>query len=233
MRLLQKNQSSLAEMNAHLHTLSAPDRIAWMIQHLPGNHALSSSFGVQSAVMLHMATQVKADIPVILVDTGYLFPETYQFIDELTERLQLNLHIAQPTLSPAWFEARHGKLWEQGKSGLEQYNEERKVAPMRAALEAEKVNTWFSGIRHEQSETRADLDILTIKDGRYKAHPIIEWSSKDIHQYLKAHNLPYHPLWEEGYVSVGDTHSTVPLSQALDEQSTRFNGVQRECGLHL
>jgi hypothetical protein len=82
---------------------------------------LTSSFGAQSAVCLHLVTQ-QADIPVVLVDTGYLFPETYQFIDELSERLSLNLHIYRAQHSAAWQEARYGKLWEQGLEGIERYN---------------------------------------------------------------------------------------------------------------
>ena len=68
--------------------------------------------------------------------------------------------------------------------------------------------------------------------GRYKVHPIIDWSNKDVHQYLTKHNLPYHPLWDEGYVSVGDVHSTRPLTLGMTEEDTRFGGGQRECGLH-
>lgn len=81
----------LTEVNQHLESLTAQERVVWGLENLQGNHALSSSFGIQAAVMLHLLTSVKSDIPVVLTDTGYLFPETYQFIDELTERLNLNL----------------------------------------------------------------------------------------------------------------------------------------------
>lgn len=83
----------LTEVNQHLESLSAQERVEWALENLQGNHALSSSFGIQAAVMLHLLTSVKSDIPVVLTDTGYLFPETYQFIDELTERLNLNLKV--------------------------------------------------------------------------------------------------------------------------------------------
>ncbi len=81
--------------------MRAEDRISWALQHLPGQHIVSSSFGAQSAVMLHLVTRQKPDIPVVLVDTGYLFPETYRFIDELTERLELNLQVFRPDHSAA------------------------------------------------------------------------------------------------------------------------------------
>src|SRR5699024_2951527 len=94
------------EVNQKLANLDAGDRVDWALARLPGPQVLSSSFGVQSAVMLHLLTVRRPDIPVILVDTGYLFPETYDFIDELTKRLELNLHIVRPVLSPAWLEQR-------------------------------------------------------------------------------------------------------------------------------
>ena len=82
--------------------LSAEERVAWAFEHLPGQHALSSSFGAQAAVSLHMLTRVSPEIPVIFVDTGYLFPETYRFVDELTDRLNLNLRVYSALRSPAW-----------------------------------------------------------------------------------------------------------------------------------
>lgn len=115
--------ATLAELNAWLAGQSAEDRVEWALQHLPGPQVLSSSFGAQAAVSLHLLNRLQPGLPVILIDTGYLFPETYRFIDELTERLQLNLVVGQPALSPAWLEARHGKLWEQGVEGLERYNQ--------------------------------------------------------------------------------------------------------------
>ena len=95
---------------------------------------MTSSFGIQAAVSLHLVAQQSPSIPVILTDTGYLFPETYQFIDSLQQQLQLNLHVYRAALSPAWQEARYGKLWEQGVEGLERYNQLNKVEPLNQAL---------------------------------------------------------------------------------------------------
>lgn len=222
----------LERINQFLSGLSAQQRVAWGLAYLPGQHALSSSFGIQAAVMLHLATRAQADIPVILTDTGYLFPETYQFIDELTERLALNIKVYQAPITSAWQEARFGKLWEKGLDGLEQYNRLNKVEPMQRALAELEVGTWFAGLRRSQASTREALPILAIHGTRYKLLPIIEWSNKDVHQYLTQYDLPYHPLWEQGYVSVGDTHSSKPLELGMTEEETRFNGLKRECGLH-
>lgn len=224
--------SLLQNWNEQLEKMSASERVAWAFEHLPNNFALTSSFGIQSAVMLHMMTQLKPDIPVLLTDTGYLFAETYRFIDELTERLNLNLKVFRADISPAWQRARHGEQWHQGETELKQYNLTNKVTPLENGLDEVGANTWFSGVRRSQTDHRKSLPVLQVIRGRFKLHPIIDWSNKDVHEYLTKHNLPYHPLWDEGYVSVGDEHSTLPLSAQMDEQDTRFNGMQRECGLH-
>jgi phosphoadenosine phosphosulfate reductase len=92
----------LDEANAQLVRMSAEERVQWAVEHLPGEHALSSSFGAQAAVSLHLVTQALPSIPVILIDTGYLFPETYRFIDELVLKLHLDLRVYQPAMSSAW-----------------------------------------------------------------------------------------------------------------------------------
>lgn len=212
---------------------SAEQRVAWALEHLPENHFLSSSFGIQAAVMLHMMTQQRADIPVVLTDTGYLFPETYQFIEQLTERLSLNLKVYRAEQSPAWQEALYGKLWEQGEAGIKQYNTLNKVEPMNRALQELDAGTWFSGLRRQQSSTRADKPIVELSRGTVKVYPIIDWHNRDVYQYLSKFDLPYHPLWEQGYVSMGDVHTTRKLEPGMTEEETRFFGLNRECGLHI
>lgn len=222
----------LRAINQQLEAMSAQDRVAWALANLPQNVVLSSSFGIQAAVMLHLLTEQYPDIPVILTDTGYLFPETYRFVDELTERLKLNLKVYRSPMSSAWQEAKYGKLWEEGIAGIEQYNQMNKVEPMQRALAEHEAKTWFAGLRRSQSDSREKLPILQKLSQQFKVFPIADWSNKDVHYYLKEHNLPYHPLWEQGYVSMGDWHTTKPLELGMSEQDTRFNGLKRECGLH-
>ena len=219
--------------NEWLEHQPAEIRVEWALENLPRDHVVSSSFGIQSAVMLHMMTEKMPDIPVLLFDTGYLFPETYRFVDELTERLNLKLKVFRSEISTAWQEARFGKLWDQGEDGLKKYNSMNKVEPMQRAMTSVGAGTWYSGLRRVQADSRAARKILEFQHGRVKFHPIVDWTNRDIHMYLKEHDLPYHPLWEQGYVSVGDTHTTSKLEAGMREQDTRFFGQSRECGLHL
>jgi phosphoadenosine phosphosulfate reductase len=211
---------------------SAEERVAWALDTLPGTHILSSSFGAQSAVMLHLLTQQKPDIPVVVIDTGYLFPETYRFIDAMTARLELNLKVYRSGFSAAWQEARNGRRWEKGVSGLESYNQENKVLPMEKALAELGTGTWFAGLRRVQSRGRAATPFIDSSGDRWKVHPIADWTDRDVYRYLKQYNLPYHPLWEKGYVSIGDVHTTRSLVDVASRDETRFYGLQRECGLH-
>ena len=214
--------------------LSAPERLAEALTALPGRHVVSSSFGAQAAVMLHMATTLKPDIDVVVIDTGYLFPETYQFIDTLSDRLNLNLQIFHPRRSAAHQEALHGPRWQEGLHGLEAYNRENKVEPMNRALQSLGARTWVTGIRRAQAESRSSTPFVQYQADRdlVKVAPIADWSDRDVHRYLKDNDLPYHPLWHEGYVSIGDVHTTRSLHEVDSVEETRFFGLKRECGLH-
>jgi phosphoadenosine phosphosulfate reductase len=222
----------LAAANRQLHALDAEGRVRWALEHLPGTHALSSSFGAQAAVSLHLVTRLAPGIPVVVIDTGYLFPETYRFIDELSARLALNLRVHRAPLTPGWLEAREGRLWEQGSEGIERFSRLTKVEPMRQALDELGVGTWIAGLRRSQSRSRAAIEPLARLDGRFKFSPILDWTDRDVYLYLKRHDLPYHPLWHQGYVSIGDVPTTRPLGADLSEEQTRFHGLRRECGLH-
>jgi phosphoadenosine phosphosulfate reductase len=221
-----------AAVDRRLSETAAPDRIAWALGQFGSSLVLSTSFGAQSAVMLHMATRIVPDIPVVFIDTGYLFPETYLFADELTRRLRINLKVYRAVESPAWMEARHGRLWEKGAEGIAAYNQIAKVEPMQRALAELGARAWLAGLRRVQSSTRELLPIVSEQDGRTKVLPIVDWTDRDVHRYLTQNELPYHPLFEKGYVSIGDMQTTRPLTADMTPEETRFFGIKRECGLH-
>lgn len=224
----------LPAVEAKLSKVSAADITAFAIDTFGDRALLTTSFGVQAAVMLHLVTRVKPDIPVVFIDTGFHFQETYRFADELTKRLGLNLKVYAPPVSPSWFVARHGTLWESNHAeDLDRYDDLRKVEPMQRALADFAPHAVFAGLRRQQTNHRANLRHVEFQDGRYKVSPILRWTTKDVYQYLKAHDLPFHPLHDKGYASIGDWHSTRPIGAGEDERAGRFNGLKQECGLHL
>ncbi|CAL4043566.1 phosphoadenylyl-sulfate reductase [Buchnera aphidicola] len=229
----EEQYNFFSQINIFLKNISAEKRIAWAIENLCSEFVLSSSFGIQSAVCLHLIIQQKPDIPVILIDTGYLFPETYIFIDQLTDKLKLNLHVFRSKISAAWQEARYGKLWEKGITGIEFYNTVNKVEPMNEALQSLSAKTWFAGLRRQQSSSRYHLSFISMQKKIFKFLPILDWDTHKVFKYLKKNNLSYHPLWDKGYLSIGDVHTTSKPSCGMKEEDTRFFGLKRECGLHV
>jgi phosphoadenosine phosphosulfate reductase len=224
--------SPLTDRELNLEKVSAQERVKWAVDTYGDGLVLTTSFGVQAAVMLHLVTQVAPKIPVIFIDTGYLFPETYRFAAELTKKLDLNLKTYVPTQTATQQEALHGKQWEQGLDGLKRYNHLNKVEPMDRAVRDLKATAWLAGLRRSQASTRGQLPVVQHQNKITKVHPIIDWDNRTVHRYLTENGLNYHPLWEEGYVSVGDWHSTSKLEVGMTEEQTRFGGLKRECGLH-
>ncbi|WP_422667330.1 phosphoadenylyl-sulfate reductase [Buchnera aphidicola] len=222
----------LLKFNILLENFSAEQRITWSLKNLPSVHIMSSSFGIQSAVLLHLIIKNKPNIPVILIDTGYLFPQTYHFIDTLSKKFKINLKIFRSDISPAWQEARYGKLWEQGINGINLFNNINKVEPMKRAFQELSVKTWFSGLRRVQSKSRNFLQYISIQNNIIKILPILDWSNYQVDEYILDNNLDHHPLSQEGYISIGDIHTTKIYKKGMLEEDTRFFGLKRECGLH-
>lgn len=232
---LHPDRVDLHTLDRELADATARELVAWAANTFGRGLVMSTSFGIQSAATLHLVTSVVPDVPVIWVDTGYLPSETYRFAEELRRRLDLNLHGVQPALSPARMEALHGRLWESGDpADRERYDRIRKVEPMQRALRELGATAWVSGVRAEQTHHRATLRRVDRQGPRFKISPILEWTNRDVHAYLKAHDLPYHPLFGQGYATVGDWHSSRPVGpDDAHERDTRFGGRKQECGLHL
>lgn len=151
----------LASTNQTLSTLTTPEIIRWASFTFGSGLVLSTSFGIQSAVMLHLVTQVIPNIPVIWLDTGYLMPETYEFAEVLSQRLNLNLKVYQSPISPGQMEAIYGKLWDKGNlESLNLYDHIRKVEPMQRALQELNATAWLAGLRRHQTDFRNDLNLL-------------------------------------------------------------------------
>jgi phosphoadenosine phosphosulfate reductase len=217
-----------------LEKATAEDRVRWAADTFGEQLVMTTSFGIQSAVMLHLVTRIVPDIPVVFIDTGYLYDETYRFAQELTVRLKLNLKNYNPIMSAARMEALHGKPWE-GKAGspeAELYKLIVKREPMDRAVRELRAKAWLAGLRRTQGSTREALPVVQRQNKITKIHPIVDWDNRRIHRYLTEHALPYHPLWEKGYATVGDWHSTQKLEPGMTEEDARGGAAKRECGLH-
>ncbi len=216
--------------------LSPQQRLAWAVERFGDRFALTTSFGIQSSVLLHMLSELPngTSVPVIWVDTGYLPPETYQYAETLQQRLNIHLVVAQSSMSPARMEALHGRLWETGEvRDLEVYLQIRKVEPLERMLAELEVECWASGVRRGQTEHRRSMTWLDPIRDRWSLRPLLTWTPRDVFYYMQEHDLPQHPLFEQGYSTVGDWHSSGPDGAELSGRSTRFGGLKQECGIHV
>jgi phosphoadenosine phosphosulfate reductase len=230
---VESDDADLVRENRALGASTPEELIEWAREQYGDRLVASTSFGATSAVMLHLIHRVAPRTPIVCVDTGYLFAETYRFADELIRQLDLDVHFYGARLSPARQEALYGKLWEQGEDGVKRYLELNKVEPMQRALEDFGAAAWMAGLRAEQTQHRAGLRRIDRQDGRIKLHPILSWTTNDVDAYMDKHDLPYHPLVQQGYRSIGDHHSTIPTTDDMDPRDGRILGQTRECGLHL
>lgn len=220
-------------LTAELAPLKAGERLKLLHERFGRRLVASTSFGIQSAVMLDLIAENAPRIPVVFIDTGYLFPETYRYADELLKRFGTDLRVYQPALTAARMEALHGRLWEQGREGLEQYGVLTKIEPMDRAFKDLGADVWISGVRRSHSSTRASRPFAERQKKTLKVYPILDWADAQVSFHMNSRGLPPHPLADQGYVTMGDWHSTVPAVDGVNAEDTRFNGDKYECGLHL
>jgi phosphoadenosine phosphosulfate reductase len=224
----------LDAVNASLEGADAEEVVRWAAETFGERLVMSSSFGAHSALLLHLASRVVPKIPVIFLDTGYLFPETYQFAEELTRRFGLRLEVYSPRMTSARQEALHGRLYDGDDDELRRYQEITKVEPMQRALRELDARAWLAGLRGQQTEFRAGLRTVDVQDGVVKVHPILGWTKEDVEDYFELYDLPFHPLFAWGYRSIGDVHSTTPVDPGSDDdRAGRRLGKKSECGIHL
>ena len=229
---LKGQKTVIKEGLPDLEGVSAAERMEWATLNYPGKILLTTSFGAQSAAFLHLATQIKKDLPLLFIDTGYHFPETLEFAQELTRKLNLNLQTVRPFLTPEEIEQKHGKLWEMGPKGLEKFHEIVRVEPMQRAMNQINPSLWVAGLRRTSADSRKELSVVSQTQSRIKLLPILDWTDRQVGEYLHQHSLPYHPLWSKGYISIGDRVTTKRLDEVNDPAQLRHFGWKRECGIH-
>ncbi len=196
----------------------------------PGRIALVSSFGADSAVLLHMVSKIDKGAPVLFIDTLHLFPETLAYRDELVARLKLtNVKTLQPDADALAKADPEKFLW---ASDPDACCHLRKVLPLAKALEG--YEAWITGRKRYQAETRAALPLFETENGRVKVNPLAAWSGADIEAYFDRHQLPKHSLVAKGYPSIGCIPCTSQVRPGEDARAGRWRGRAKvECGIHV
>lgn len=213
-----------------LETATPQEILAWALDTYRTRAALTSSFGIESAALLHMATRIDADLPVIFLDTGHLFPETLAYAERLTSLLGLNLRVYRATHRQVM--ATQGRL-EDAENRMGTCCDEVKVDLLSQALVG--VDCWIAGLRRDQAPTRRAIPVAQrLDDGRVKVHPLAAWTADRVRTYMVENELPIHPLWFQGYTSVGCKPCTTRPIHAEDLRSGRWPGQEKtECGIHV
>jgi len=234
----QENQLDLDTINPMLETQDPTKIVEWAHAQFGRDIMMSSSFGAESALLIHMATRVLPDIRIVMVDTGYLFPETHRFMEELRHRFNLNVWVYRTRNDPIAYLKQAGEGDPSWRNDVPACCAINKNEPFERAMMELKPRAWLRGIRRHQADTRRNRQILewSSRYDCYAVSPLLNWSSKEIYYYLKQHDLPFHPLYEKGYLSIGcnPTSCTRAVGEGEDPRSGRWSGTDKvECGINL
>lgn len=221
----------VAELQAHAERWDAPQLLRWGLSQFGSSLAIASSFGAEDVVLMDMASRI-AQFRVFTLDTDFLFPETYALIDEIESRYAVEVERARPELTPEAQAAQYGPaLWASRPDACCQL---RKVEPLKKKLA--DLSAWVTGVRRDQAPTRANTRKLEwdAKFGLVKLNPLADWSWSQVWDYIRAHNVPYNPLHDRDYPSIGCTYCTRPVKPGEDPRAGRWSGFAKtECGLHI
>lgn len=216
--------SALDEVNAELEGLGPEERLKWALENLE-EVVHASSFGPEDMVVIHLT---RGDVPTVFLDTNYHFEETLELVDEVEAEYGLELRVYKGYPSRGEFEEEHGELYETDHDKCCRIN---KVEPLEEAVEG--VDAWITGIRREQAPTRREAKVVEEDGARLKVNPLVDWTSEDVWRFIEENDVPYNPLHELGYPSIGCEPCTSPIEGGDDERSGRWEGVEKtECGLH-
>lgn len=220
------------ELQAEAEHWAADQTLAWAAEQFGNASSLASSFGAEDVVLIDLASRIGSPFPIFTLDTDFLFPETYALIDRIQQKYGLTVERLRPKLSPQEQAQQFGDaLWlrEPDKCcGI------RKIEPLIQKLSS--TSAWITGIRREQSPTRANTRKLEwdAKFGLVKLNPLADWTDAQVWGYIRANNVPYNPLHDRNYPSIGCTHCTRAVKPGEDARAGRWSAFTKtECGLHL
>lgn len=210
---------------------TAPEILEWSVAAYGRGLTVATAFGAEGCVLIDMVSKIDPSIRVFNLDTGYQFPETLELRERVKERYGIAVEMVQPEESvEEWERQNGGPVY---RSEPDRCCAARKLAPLRAALKG--YTAWVAAIRRDQTRARAAAGIVDW-DTRYnvvKIHPLANWSREDVWAYIRAHDVPYNPLHDQGYPSIGCWPCTKPVIEGEDERAGRWVGFAKtECGLH-
>jgi len=221
--------NDVVRINEWLEGAHPSEALRWVVENVtPGRLIVASSFGATGMVNIHLLSEIAPEVPLVFVDTLYHFPETLEHAERVKEHYGLDVRVYRPAESQAEFEEKYGeRLWERD---LDEFHRLTRVEPMKRALEG--VEGWITGRRRDQSDSRTALAHVEIGD-RIKVNPVASWSADEVWAFLRANGVPYNPLHDMGYLSLGDQPLTTPVSEEEHERAGRWRGSERlECGIH-
>jgi phosphoadenosine phosphosulfate reductase len=205
--------------------------LKWTKKTFGNNVAMTTAFGYGGVVLLHHVLKIIPDLKVYFIDTGFHFKETIDFCNRIIDEWNLNLEIIKPTVLKTELEKKIGDS--PYKLNPDLCCHYCKVEPLLRVLHNH--SAWLSGLRRDQSRTRAEIEIIEM-DGRgtIKIYPLAHWTKEQTWKYIKKNNLPYHPLHDKDYLSIGCKPCTKPIKAGGDERDGRWPDMQKlECGIHL
>ena len=227
------NQEELISLNEKFESEHPSRILGWLNENFrTGEIGMATGFGAEGVVLIDMIASINRNIPVFYLDTNVLFPETYALRDKLEEKYSIRLIRYATRISLEQQSELHGaSLWE---TNPDLCCKIRKVEPLREALQ--NYSGWITAIRREQSAVRAKAGIIEwdSKFDLLKINPLAAWTKKEVWKYIVDRGVPYNPLYDKKYASIGCTHCTTPVADGEDERAGRWRGFQKkECGLHI
>ncbi len=235
---LESSPLDLETLNPLMESRAPRQIVEWACAQFGSDLVMSSSFGAESAALIHMVTRHLPGVRIVMIDTGYLFPETFAFMEQLRRRLDLNVWIYRTRQDPFAYLHQAGEENPTWRKDVERCCAMNKNEPFERAMRDLAPRAWVRGIRRHQAETRKARNFIEWSK-RYQCYaisPLLNWSSRELHAYLKEHDLPYHPLYEQGYPSIGcnPLSCTRPIQLGEDPRSGRWaDQPKTECGINL
>ncbi len=222
----------IAEANRKLAGESPQAVLRWAVQTFHPRLTMATAFGAEGCCLIHMLAEIEPGVRLFNLDTGYQFPETLQLRDRLRERYGIDVELIQPDLTVAEYEAEHGGPLHVHRP--DQCCHDRKILPLRRAIVG--YDAWVSAIRSDQTNHRAVAGVIQwdAKFGLVKVNPLLTWTRKDVWTFIVRHDIPYNPLHDRNYPSIGCWPCTRPVTAGEDERAGRWAGtIKKECGLHV